>query len=280
MALCPAHDCIAYSHLTCLAPTFLSQARPVTSELSMIPRGGTCSQCLEYVLWGDIVRGCYRRRTGGYGAAVDQSAIVEEAEQEAGDGGEVLEEVLKAHPKSSPRKRKSPAAKTAKTASPKRRNKKIQASSESEGEFFDLDGVSGSDSVSSHLSRSSHTAKEPKPSPHTRGRPPGAKLKRKRRSALSDARSGEFFDIDDFSSSDTGDDGASSAGNSPPNPKFGHKHMPDGSLADALASMHIHDPMTIDVLMARPPSLRRRMGPANNRKRSREVNSDVIEISD
>lgn len=32
---------------------------------SLIPRGGSCPSCGEYILWGDIVRGCYRRRSRG-----------------------------------------------------------------------------------------------------------------------------------------------------------------------------------------------------------------------
>ena len=31
----------------------------------MIPRGGTCKSCEEYLLWGDVVRASYRRYTGG-----------------------------------------------------------------------------------------------------------------------------------------------------------------------------------------------------------------------
>ena len=27
----------------------------------MVPRGGHCKSCMEYTLWGDVIRGCYRR---------------------------------------------------------------------------------------------------------------------------------------------------------------------------------------------------------------------------
>jgi structure-specific endonuclease subunit SLX1 len=27
----------------------------------MVPRGGHCKSCKEYILWGDVIRGCYRR---------------------------------------------------------------------------------------------------------------------------------------------------------------------------------------------------------------------------
>lgn len=30
----------------------------------MLPRGGTCASCGNYTLWGDIVKGCFRRHTG------------------------------------------------------------------------------------------------------------------------------------------------------------------------------------------------------------------------
>ncbi|KAF8516045.1 hypothetical protein JB92DRAFT_2716263, partial [Gautieria morchelliformis] len=82
LALCPTSGCIAYSHLSCLADAFLAPSRG-PSVPSLIPRGGTCKSCDNYVLWGDIIRGCFRRRTGDHGTIIEQSAIVEEAEQES-----------------------------------------------------------------------------------------------------------------------------------------------------------------------------------------------------
>ena len=32
------------------------------NKVDIIPRGGTCRECHLYVLWGDIIRGCYRRQ--------------------------------------------------------------------------------------------------------------------------------------------------------------------------------------------------------------------------
>jgi structure-specific endonuclease subunit SLX1 len=37
----------------------------------MVPRGGYCTSCRKYILWGDIVRGSYRRGAGG---VIPQSA--------------------------------------------------------------------------------------------------------------------------------------------------------------------------------------------------------------
>lgn len=59
-ALCPHSDCTAVSHLECLASDFLGQAEG-SSHTSIIPRGGECRSCHTYVLWGDVIRGCYRR---------------------------------------------------------------------------------------------------------------------------------------------------------------------------------------------------------------------------
>ncbi|KAK7057433.1 hypothetical protein R3P38DRAFT_3384792 [Favolaschia claudopus] len=61
-ALCPTSGCMAVSHLSCLSQHFLSSQ---TSDTGIIPRGGHCKSCRAYVLWGDIVRGMYRRSAGG-----------------------------------------------------------------------------------------------------------------------------------------------------------------------------------------------------------------------
>ncbi|KAK0486038.1 hypothetical protein IW261DRAFT_1329802 [Armillaria novae-zelandiae] len=50
-AVCSAPACSASSHLTCLASHF--------ADGRMIPRGGSCPECGEYVLWGDIIRAIY-----------------------------------------------------------------------------------------------------------------------------------------------------------------------------------------------------------------------------
>ncbi|KAJ3975412.1 hypothetical protein EV361DRAFT_503113 [Lentinula raphanica] len=59
-ALCPHHSCEGTAHLLCLSRYFLKQG----SAESMVPRGGNCPSCSNFVLWGDIVKGCYRRAAG------------------------------------------------------------------------------------------------------------------------------------------------------------------------------------------------------------------------
>ena len=44
----------------------------------MLPRGGECPSCTEYVLWGDVIRACYRQYTGRRGEDVNVAAGIEE----------------------------------------------------------------------------------------------------------------------------------------------------------------------------------------------------------
>ncbi|KAI0059978.1 hypothetical protein BV25DRAFT_1808303 [Artomyces pyxidatus] len=60
-ALCPSSGCTAVSHLSCLSGHFLSGS---TAETTLVPRGGECPVCRTYVLWGDVIKGCYRRHSG------------------------------------------------------------------------------------------------------------------------------------------------------------------------------------------------------------------------
>ncbi|KAF8688408.1 Structure-specific endonuclease subunit SLX1, partial [Rhizoctonia solani] len=62
IALCPGGDCTAISHLDCLAQSFIKHP---SNPPGLIPRGGICKVCEQYTLWGDVVRGCYRRARGG-----------------------------------------------------------------------------------------------------------------------------------------------------------------------------------------------------------------------
>jgi len=57
-ALCPFSNCVAVSHLACLSQDLIKESSGTTE---IIPRGGHCKSCHNYILWGDIVRGCYRR---------------------------------------------------------------------------------------------------------------------------------------------------------------------------------------------------------------------------
>ncbi|KAJ3475570.1 hypothetical protein NLI96_g11751 [Meripilus lineatus] len=81
-ALCPSLGCVAVSHLHCLSRRFLESD---TSHSELIPRGGTCKSCNTYTLWGDVVRGCYRRQEG---TVVPQSEVDAEGDEESGTGEE------------------------------------------------------------------------------------------------------------------------------------------------------------------------------------------------
>ncbi|KAI1786373.1 hypothetical protein LXA43DRAFT_59068 [Ganoderma leucocontextum] len=71
-ALCPTTSCTAVSHLTCLSRHFLAIEASSSSNSDIIPRGGRCASCNAYILWGDVVRGCYRRREGGVNPEAEQ----------------------------------------------------------------------------------------------------------------------------------------------------------------------------------------------------------------
>jgi hypothetical protein len=134
-ALCPAAGCMTVSHLKCLANAFLSQT--TDTGIGMIPRGGKCTSCRKYVLWGDVVRGCYRRAsTSGMACEPDET---DDGEPSNKDTGATTIPGRHAIHHSRPKK----ATKMV------RRQPRKQNSSSSEGEFFDFDQiknpVSGSD---------------------------------------------------------------------------------------------------------------------------------------
>ncbi|KAJ3526718.1 hypothetical protein NMY22_g10059 [Coprinellus aureogranulatus] len=79
--LCPHDGCLSVSHFDCLAKHFLTpgqapalpfseatssitstQQHTFTQQSTLLPRGGHCPSCLKYTLWGDIIRGAYRRK--------------------------------------------------------------------------------------------------------------------------------------------------------------------------------------------------------------------------
>ncbi|KAJ7874733.1 hypothetical protein B0H14DRAFT_2717316 [Mycena olivaceomarginata] len=139
--LCPKTGCTAVSHLSCLADNFLSSQ---TSDTGLVPRGGHCKSCRTYILWGDIIRGMYRRSAGG--------ALLEE--EEGDDDALFLSDIESDAALPS----KSAKAKgKAKVTSPKRR-RSVQ-DEESSGEAFDFNVGSSTDS-------------DP-PSPRKRGKPRG-----------------------------------------------------------------------------------------------------------
>lgn len=91
MTLCVYQDCASISHLRCLAASFLKHEQ----SSSMVPRGGECPSCGEWTLWGDLIRGCYRRKTGAVSAVAkeaedlseDEEGSSEEEEESEGDLG-------------------------------------------------------------------------------------------------------------------------------------------------------------------------------------------------
>ncbi|KAI0342464.1 hypothetical protein BDW22DRAFT_200933 [Trametopsis cervina] len=155
-ALCPADSCTAVSHLTCLAEAFRGSASTPTT---FIPRGGECPSCRTYTLWGDVIRGCYRRHAGTVAPepedeGVDDelnSAIEDEASDDALEDEEPVARGKKvAKPKSTPAKPRGRPKKVADTTiavkKPKAKSYHTQATALSldEHEFFDLDAVSSS----------------------------------------------------------------------------------------------------------------------------------------
>ncbi|KAJ7755749.1 hypothetical protein DFH07DRAFT_489735 [Mycena maculata] len=219
MTLCPATGCTAVSHLSCLSEDFLASQ---TSATGMIPRGGQCRSCGGYVLWGDIVRGMYRRSAGG--------AILE---PEGNNDDLFLSDIDE--PEAPPKSAKAKGKATA-TASPqpkRGRPRLVQDPESSEGEAFDFNVSSSSDSElpsppkRGRPRKASPVALSPGPSPRKRAKvqdapahppkkraaklsasssPPkrGAKLSPKKYHTLAGAPpptvvdSSDFFDSDSF----------------------------------------------------------------------------------
>lgn len=125
VVLCPSATCTAVSHLMCLSKQFLNSQ---TTNNGLIPRGGTCTSCHTYTLWGDIIRGCYRRMSQG---AISEHDILDdeddlfESDLEAG-----LDTVPKPHRMPQRIKRKNDK---------KTFNLLKSLESSSEGEHFDFD---------------------------------------------------------------------------------------------------------------------------------------------
>ncbi|TDL27968.1 hypothetical protein BD410DRAFT_781901 [Rickenella mellea] len=82
VSLCPTPGCTGTAHLICLSRQFLA-AQPAHDDFGMIPRGGRCNECHQYVLWGDIIRACHRRRVGGTIVLPDDDDLEEEEDIES-----------------------------------------------------------------------------------------------------------------------------------------------------------------------------------------------------
>ncbi|KAF8198002.1 hypothetical protein BJ912DRAFT_1039597 [Pholiota molesta] len=135
-ALCPSTGCFATSHLACLGQRFLKEE---TVTKNLIPRGGNCPSCGTYTLWGDIVRGCYRRlppaeRNGPQHpdiASDDMFVTDEDSDSEA-----------------TPRRRSKSPTKRRRSSTRRRRSRKQKGKAtvteSSEGESFDFDNIASS----------------------------------------------------------------------------------------------------------------------------------------
>ncbi|KAG6857790.1 hypothetical protein H0H87_004206 [Tephrocybe sp. NHM501043] len=150
-ALCPSRSCTAVSHITCLSKKFLDST---SASTAFIPRGGTCPSCNTYILWGDIVRGSYRRVAGGVSAVDENILNLAEDELFASDSESCPTPQLLG--------KKTSKQRIKATTSGTRKSRAIAALS-SEGELFDFDDTS----TSSH---------ELNATPKKRGRPSKAPL--------------------------------------------------------------------------------------------------------
>lgn len=187
-ALCPQPACTAVSHLACLSTHFLAEQASATT---IVPRGGHCVSCRNYILWGDVVRGSYRRMAGDAVCEPEDDVLPE-------DDGELFDsDSPNSFPTPPPLKRspKRKAQSPLKQATMPRRKKAAAADmgQSSEGESFDFN-VSSSDEPPSPPKRGrlrkipvadipgpstlrisplqSNIADELPTIPHKRGRPP------------------------------------------------------------------------------------------------------------
>jgi structure-specific endonuclease subunit SLX1 len=150
MALCPTPTCTATTHLLCLSRHFLKE-----EDTSLIPRGGVCVCCKSYVLWGEVIKGCYRRTDG----VADMTNKRDEDDDEKMLGftseldleSEAGAEVLHVSPPKCgrPRKAMGGPAKPKQTKGTKRKSKLLAhptyVNVSDEGEFFDLNAISSDD---------------------------------------------------------------------------------------------------------------------------------------
>ncbi|VDB87173.1 unnamed protein product [Peniophora sp. CBMAI 1063] len=180
-ALCTNERCTAVSHLSCLGRHFSAQD---PGHVGIVPRGGDCPGCGDYLLWGDLVRGCYRRHAGG--TAKPESEADEGSEASSSSGSPPSEASDgEASPKKVLNKGKAKAATTLKRvtkrkavhseATQQRRGMHTTAGaagSDSEGEFFDLNAISsGTDSERDDALLVSAKTHVSRPKPRTKPAP-------------------------------------------------------------------------------------------------------------
>ena len=159
VALCPSGDCLAVSHLSCLAADFLS-SDPLHSA-GLLPRGGNCKSCRSYVLWGDIIRGCYRRQQGGKALQLEESDREEDSSGAEAQSDDPLGGLIPRIP-AAPTTVKPHRTRVAKGKAVKRpQNSKVTTTkrvplvigSDSGGENFDIGGFTDLDDSESEVER-------------------------------------------------------------------------------------------------------------------------------
>ncbi|KZP30803.1 hypothetical protein FIBSPDRAFT_1038052 [Athelia psychrophila] len=161
MAICPAAKCLTVSHLICLSRQFAAQSD--TDETPMVPRGGCCAGCGEYILWGDVIRGCYRRHCGKIGAAATP------ADSDVGADEDMQQADKEEFHQRNKKKRKE------------RRRSGINSGSDSR-EVFDLDAAVSS---GSEAEEGKHSAKRRRSDAHPRITPnPKLQASKKKNSAV------------------------------------------------------------------------------------------------
>ncbi|KAG5646817.1 hypothetical protein DXG03_002194 [Asterophora parasitica] len=130
------------------------------------PRGGTCTFCNTYTLWGDVIRGCYRRKVGGITPEEDDMTDHSMGMNQDQVEGELCDSDSVPGPPRSPLKKpvkqktksQNLVAQPRSKSTLKKGARKTDVASSSEGESFDFD-VSSSDEPSTAT-------------PRKRGRPP------------------------------------------------------------------------------------------------------------
>lgn len=186
VSLCPHTECQGVAHISCMSHSFLedersAQSSPGAGTSQLIPRGGACPSCRTYTLWGDIIRGCYRRfvtAKSGVEATVQEEeddGVADRSDEKLGSSNDDLSSPVKTRRKKAkettstaksedkPRVR-STSRRTNRAAGPSKSGRRLSVSSSSSGEEFDLN-VSGSESDGVPRTKVSAPAKR------ARGRP-------------------------------------------------------------------------------------------------------------
>ncbi|KAH6914202.1 hypothetical protein BKA70DRAFT_1260717 [Coprinopsis sp. MPI-PUGE-AT-0042] len=239
-SLCTHGTCDSVSHLKCLSQSFLPPPSPMPSPRSrsrskspsarskskavlappashFVPRGGPCPSCNTYTLWGEIIKGCYRRQGGSTlpilpdDEDLDTGAI-EDVEEDVDvdgltgamggldlDGGyEAATPTTK--PKGKPPRVPGPSKAKA-TSAPKRGRppKSGRAGAHSDlsesGEEFDFSGIRSSDSENSDAVSGSSTRRSKKArkavasTSKARAKPASEAVKATKRAAASNTKS-------------------------------------------------------------------------------------------